>query len=251
LFQDRRTVLDDTLISLTSYGSRINLIYPTLKSLILQSKYRCSIYLHIHKSDEHLIVERLKKYSHFGVKIVLEESDLKQYLKIVPASREHKDKNIITVDDDIIYHKTMVAELRDSLNYLGQKLILGHRGRLLKFSIDGKSVDYANSKLFNVPNSPNENLLLTGVGGVLYPKGSLLDLYKFENSFLEICPTNDDIWLYFFTRKLGWNSCLVESKRRKPFESAAGKVGGLWKVNNLLNKNEQQFVKAIEYFNEI
>ena len=249
LLNFRRNRVDSTIISLTSYSKRLNYLDLTLKSLLIQSRFVIPIYVYLCQEDLENMPKKLKRFEKFGVFFKSYKKNLRQYLKIVPASIEFSEKYIITVDDDIVYHRTMVSELL-ACSGLNQKVVLGHRGRILNYTQDRKSVDYANSKLFNLAGLPTEDLLLTGVGGIMYAPNSLGHLSENQKVFERICPTNDDIWLHYFTRESGYIPMLVPSKRRRPIETSAGKIGGLWKTNNLQNSNQIQFEKAIEYFSK-
>jgi hypothetical protein len=53
------------------------------------------------------------------------------------------------------------------------------------------------------------DLFPTGVGGVLYPPGSLDPEVMNEGAALATCPSADDVWLYWMAKRAGTQWCQV------------------------------------------
>ena len=122
--------------------------------------------------------------------------DIRSYRKLVPALTDFPEAVIVTVDDDVRYHRHM---LRDLLRLHEQlpHAVLAHRAKRMK---PGKP--YRQWKkyrwyhfLFKRIHAGFANIQ-TGVGGVLYPPHSLKAEMMDANLFTSIAPTTDDIWFW-------------------------------------------------------
>ncbi|WP_147707782.1 hypothetical protein [Microvirga massiliensis] len=81
--------------------------------------------------------------------------------------------------------------------------IVCHRAHKISFDKQGCLRPYA--QWLYETREPEESIAIfpTGVGGVLYPPGSLSTEVLDEISFRELCPKADDIWLYWMGRRAG------------------------------------------------
>ena len=122
--------------------------------------------------------------------------NIRSYGKLIPALKDFPDAIIVTVDDDVWYHKNM---LRDLLRLHEQlpNAILAHRAKIIKPEKPYRKwskyrwYDFIFKKIH-----VNPRILQTGVGGVLYPPHSLCEDMLDEKLFTEIAPTTDDIWFW-------------------------------------------------------
>ena len=124
------------------------------------------------------------------------DRDIRSYRKLIPALKDYPDAVIVTVDDDVNYHRYM---LRDLLRLHEQlpNAILAHRAKRMK---PGKPYRKWSkyrwySFLFKRIHSGFKNIQ-TGVGGVLYPPHSLNAEMLDVELFTQIAPTTDDIWFW-------------------------------------------------------
>ena len=102
-------VKENIVVSLTSTTARIKHIFPTLYSLAEQTRKPDLIVLWLSK-DEKFPLRVIAKIKRMGIKVEFKE-DLGPNTKYHYAFGEYKNDLIITVDDDIIYHKEMIQEL--------------------------------------------------------------------------------------------------------------------------------------------
>lgn len=153
------------------------------------------------------------------------DKDIRSYRKLIPALIDFPDAIIVTVDDDVAYHRNM---LRDLLNLHKQypKAILAHRAKLMKpgkayrkwtkyrwysFILKRIHIDFRN--------------IQTGVGGVLYPPHSLKAEMLDIDAFTRIAPTTDDIWF--------WAAAVANNIPVIPVPFGHNKPKGLNKPKNL------------------
>lgn len=124
------------------------------------------------------------------------DRNIRSYRKLIPALVDFPDSVVVTIDDDILYHRNM---LRDLLRWHRRfpRAVLAHRAKKIKPGKPYRSwkkyrwyhflLKRINLGFLNLP---------TGVAGVLYPphclKADMLD----PELFTRIAPTTDDIWFW-------------------------------------------------------
>lgn len=194
------------IVSLTSFPPRIPYIHKTISSLLHQTLKPDMVILWLAKEQflngENDLPEELLKLKQYGLTIKW-CSDLKPYKKLVPALKEYPDDIIITVDDDIYYDRNMVELLYKS--YLKEPdYIHCHRCTKIYYKNAKIKAKGGGKKYYKKPSFANK---LVGVGGVLYPPHSLYKDITNEKLFMELAPTNDDIWF--------WLMAVMNNKRMK------------------------------------
>ncbi len=186
---------ENILVSLTSTRARINHIFLALYSLAGQSCKPDLIVLWL-SQDEAYPEHTIGKIQAMGIEIEYRK-DLGPNTKYHYAFAEYKNDLVITVDDDIIYHKEMIQELYTA-HLENPNLVIARRVHKIRFNSKNQPLQYKDW-LYEYRDSkePSNELLATGVGGVLYPP-AVTKLKCWENTdFLKVCPACDDIWLKF------------------------------------------------------
>ena len=105
----------DIVVSLTSYGVRVNDTLPyTLYSLLCQTRVpnRIIVWLDNDNWNDDTLPPILKKIKEFGVEFRFVE-DIRSYKKLIPALKSFPDNVIITVDDDLYYNPQTLEWLYD------------------------------------------------------------------------------------------------------------------------------------------
>jgi hypothetical protein len=121
--------------------------------------------------------------------------DVGPHTKLVHALEAFPDAAIVTADDDMFYPSDWLATLYASYRQ-SPAHIHCHRAHLMRVDAStGVPVDYMDWDL-GAPGvlGPSQLLFPTGVGGVLYPPGSLAPEVGDVEAFQRLCPTADDIW---------------------------------------------------------
>lgn len=185
------------IISLTSYGRRVssNVVYYTLVSLLRQSIQPSHIVLWLAEDEwnEYLLPKKLLSLRAKGVEFCFCK-DLRSFKKLIPSFQKFSNKNIMTVDDDIIYSKDTVKLVRENaLKYPNDILCFNS---YLPLTHNGIPQQYDTWK--ELQKSCRDLLLFPiGYGGTYYPAGTLNDELLNEGSYLKYCPKADDIWFWF------------------------------------------------------
>ena len=152
--------------------------------------------------------------------------DIRSYRKLIPALKDFPNDIIVTIDDDVRYHKNMLRDLL-ILHKQIPDVIIANRAKKIKLN-----APYRQWKkyrwyhfLFKKLNFSFKNIQ-TGVGGVLYPPNSLNKKMLDSDIFKEIAPTTDDIWF--------WAAAVAKGTYIVPFPFGKyNKPRGLNKPKNL------------------
>ena len=99
-------------------------------------------------------------------------------------------------------------------------------------------------------DAPSHLIMATGVGGVLYFPGCFHSDIEKEELFMELCPTNDDIWFKFMAL-LNGTACAVARRVSRYDEDIVldqAKIGDLGRINVGMNANDVQIQRVVDYY---
>lgn len=248
----------DVAVSLTSFGDRINTVHLTIESLFMQTIKPREIILWLSDKEfaNHSLPMSLLRKQNRGLTIAYCE-DLRSYKKLVPYLKIAKSRNIITVDDDIIYPCDMVENLW--LEHLCHPMdVIFNRGRIIKFDSDNCVVPYhlwENNA--NMTEGTFKNIPI-GVGGVLYPEGSLNQKVTDVQCFKRLAPTADDLWFKAMTllnhrvsRQTSFGKRILSDQdfQRQFVTIEDEQLQKLGTMNIIFDKNDHQWKALDRYFN--
>lgn len=188
------------VVSLTSYPRRFGTLAPTLRSLLLQTVRADATVLWLGEGQAERLPPEVLALRSLGL-TVAETRDLRSFTKIIPALAAHPEAAIVTADDDVHYHATWLEELAGAAG--DPRHISCQRAHRVGLSATGGVAPY---DLWpkNVAGPAEGPLVFpTGVKGVLYPPGSLHEDVARADLFLDLCPTADDLWLWWMHRLAG------------------------------------------------
>ncbi|TXG82630.1 MAG: glycosyltransferase family 2 protein [Sphingomonadales bacterium] len=198
----RHPLKTQLLISLTSYRPRLRTLHLTVRSLLEQTIQPDCILIWLTREDLALL-PRKSEFSHEGVRIEICD-DLRSYKKLVPALMRHPNAVIVTADDDAYYHRFWLSQLVQEYNEGND--ILCHVAYRIHFEPDGGVAPYGEwtkDVQDRMSRQPSTDLLPIGVGGVLYPPGSLSNAATASLLFNRTCPGCDDLWFYAMAKLKG------------------------------------------------
>ena len=247
----------EIVVSMTSFPQAIpfaiNAIRSILKGSVLPDKL--VLYLTFSQFGYAGIPEELKHLSDSSAIFEIRDyaRDIRSYRKLIPALIDFPDAIIVTVDDDVWYHRHM---LRDLLNLHSQlpHAVLAHRAKRIA---PGKPYrkwkkyrwyDFVFKRIHN--DFVN---LQTGVGGVLYPPHSLRKDMLDVELFTKVAPSCDDIWFWAAAVVNGYPTIPVPFGRNKPRGLHKPKELSLKTTNfkNGIDRNATAFNAIIERYPEI
>lgn len=182
---------DKIIVSITSFPKRINKVWMVIETMFNQTHQPDKIVLTLSELQfkDKKIPKKLLEQVERGLEIIWTKDDIRSHKKYFYVMQKYPNSIIITIDDDILYEKSLIKKLTH-FNSIYPNCILCNWGTVKKGN------EYNNwENLLLQYKSPSYNVLQIGVGGVLYPPNSLYkDVFR-KDIFLEICPLADDIWL--------------------------------------------------------
>lgn len=189
----------DYLFALTSFPARIKYVWATIVTLLRQTvpPSRVVLVLAIDEFPDRRLPRRLRALESSGLTIMWIERTLRSYNKFIPVRTVYPNAQILTVDDDILYLPD-VAERLLAASEKHPGTIIGHRGWLPRRSDGANLAPYRTWMRHHAdPSSPNDQVFLTGVGGVLYPPIPAFDALATNSGLaVRLAPTADDVWFW-------------------------------------------------------
>lgn len=238
----------EVIVSLTTYGNKIDQCYLAVESLLHQTLPPNKIILWLDSEkfqDENSIPLSLRKQIKRGLEISLVK-DVRSHTKLVPALKQYPEAIIITIDDDIIYPIDFVERLVRSYQRDPTKIYF-YRGHRMTFKNGNyfSPEPYLNwvkkgakgDSILNVP---------TGVLGVLYPPHCMHPDVTDETKFLKLCPYADDIWFKVMSLLNGVSCEMIPTVHRenKFITLDIDETSSLQSQNVVGRKNDDQ-IKAL------
>ncbi len=184
------------IVSLTTFPARINKVWITIETILRQNLKPDAIFLWLYKGDfvqDNKLPKKLTELEKRGLQIWFCDENLMPHIKYFYTLKNFPNATIITIDDDIFYPPDLIERFFIK-NRLYPNNIICFRARNIK-SIKGIPLPYRS--WFNIRENtlPMNELLPLGVGGVLYPPGSLNDQVFCLELIKKFSLTNDDLWL--------------------------------------------------------
>tara|TARA_R110000751_G_scaffold63421_2_gene130872 strand:+ start:2023 stop:4062 length:2040 start_codon:yes stop_codon:yes gene_type:complete len=199
--------IPNLVVSLTTLPHRISLINLTLESIFNQTYVPEKVVLYItDKIDEKTLSNpKIKTFIERGLTIK-KVPDVGPHTKLLYALKDYPNKNIITLDDDIIYPINTIQALWTQHEKF-DSCIISNWAREISFDSNGVVEGVRSGRLLTPPRlenqieqptkytaSPNILAFPYGTSGVLYPPNSLdNEVYNLE-LIKKLCPKEDDIW---------------------------------------------------------
>lgn len=151
--------------------------------------------------------------------------DIRSYRKLVPALKDFPDDVIVTVDDDVDYHPSMLRRLLE-LHAKYPDDIIAHRAKIILPSKPYLKWPKLRWYDFLIKSDrAGFNVIQTGVAGVLYPPHALKQEMIDPELFTRLAPTADDI--YF------WAAAVANGRRVRPVPFGLNKPRELGKPKSL------------------
>ena len=184
------------IVSLTTYGIRLNTVHICIKSILSQSYRPDKVILYLGNDvDPQMIPKELQKLTKYGLTIVTGCENIKPHKKYYYSMKQYPNDIIVTVDDDVIYEKDTIKKLVEGHEKYPNAIICT-RGVFIQRESDGKLLPYSKWRTVEKPmDEPTMGVLPTGVGGVLYPPKVLCAEVFNVDLIKELCLEADDVWL--------------------------------------------------------
>lgn len=241
------------VISLTTFPGRIQIVHKTIRTILSQSLVKPDI-VELWLAEEQFplkeaeLPQKLLELKKYGL-LISWYDDIRSYKKLVPALRKYKDDIIVTTDDDVYYSNDWLQKLY--MAYENDKSSI-HCHRATKFYMEKSEFEIipGGKEFYSTPSFLNK---LVGVGGVLYPPGSLNDSVLDEDLFMKIAQTNDDIWFWLMAVKEKTKISVVAENEPRPID--VFKSEGTEKLSSINDSGQhlfwEQFYNMIDYYPDV
>ena len=227
----------ELIISLTSYAKRFNTLPLVLHSLQKQTISPDKIELWIEEGDKYLLPEKIYNFKDVSVKFC--ENGLFSYKKIIPSLKENDNRFIATFDDDIIYPVNSLEALILKSKKFPNDIIAN---RIHEIKLKNSLPDTYDKWQKNFKGDNNLSFF-TGAGGVLYPPKCFFKYILNKRDIMELCPSNDDIWLNWMVKLNGKK--IRHSSINEKFTMIRLIKSGLFKKNVKQKFNDVQIKRII------
>ena len=214
---------------MTSYPPAISFVAAAVKSLLAGSVLPDKLVLYVtleEFKDRKLPDELLELEKSSDIFEIRDYGrNIRSYRKLVPALDDFPESIIVTVDDDVVYHKNMLRDLI-TLHEKYPKDIIAHRAK--RISPDKPYKKWKKYRWYHFLSRKIHNdfsNLQTGVAGVLYPPHALKKEMIDPALFMEIAPTADDIWF--------WAAAVANGRKIIPVPFGKNKPKSLGKPREL------------------
>jgi len=217
------------VVSITSYGTRLNSVYLVLESIASGSVLPSQLILWVNDLQVFRApAPPLQRLARRGLEIRLTE-DYGPHKKYYPyvASAASFDHPLVTADDDVFYSRWWLAGLVNAHNQ-DPRVVSCYRAYV---------ISRADNILQPYPawrpcesTVPSLSHFPLGTSGCIYPEPFLRILKHAGDGFRQSCPRGDDIWLHAHALRAGFK---VRQIRERPvtFPSVPGtQCNGLSRV---------------------
>lgn len=184
---------EDVIVSLTTYGERLYSVHLTIESILEQSMKPKKIILWLSEDEfnekDIPIVLQLMEQRGLEIKYC---ANYRSYKKLVPTLKLYPESIIVTVDDDIIYPRTMLENMYRTYKKYPLCTVFNYGKTIVRDN--NRIAPYNNWKCCIRGMKPSMENIGIGCGGILYPPHLLhSDVIK-DEIFMKIAPTTDDLW---------------------------------------------------------
>lgn len=229
------------LVSLTSFPARIKTVSYTIETILNQRVKPDDVILWLAEEQfprkEKELPHRLLRLKEYGLKICWCK-DIRSYKKLIPTLQMYSDKIIVTADDDVYYPPNWMEQLYQSYK-LDKECIHCHRGHPIEIGENGEILSYdVWGKKNAIVGDPTYRVLMTGVGGVLYPPNCFYEDICDEKLFKTLAPDADDFWFWTMALLKG-SKIKVVSNNINDFEGVfSPSTFSLWGGNSMGNNDK-------------
>ncbi|MGM9741327.1 MAG: glycosyltransferase [Candidatus Cryptobacteroides sp.] len=215
-----KTEHPQVVVSMTSFPQAIPYAVKAVQSILDGSVLpdKLILYLTFSQFGEAGIPEELTRLA--GSNPVFEirnyDIDIRSYRKLIPALADFPDAVIVTVDDDVHYHRNMLRDLLKMYS-IDPHAVWAHRVKRIK-----PGTPYRKWRKYRWYHFCFKRFyrsfanLQTGVGGVLYPPHSLREDMLDVELFTKTAPSTDDIWFWAAAVRNGYPVIPVPFGHNKP-----------------------------------
>jgi hypothetical protein len=233
----RGPVVEDTVVSLTTYGPRLDAVDATLFSILRGSIRPAKLVLVINEDLPPAVARRLQPFKKHGLE-VLRSENLGPHKKYHPVVARGLPANVslVTADDDIFYARHWLRDLRNQHLAHPGDVICGWAKRI---AMQGDAIapyhDWADVDGMHAAT----HHFAIGCAGTLYPPTMVAALKAAGMGFMQCCPRADDVWLHATAVRTGHQIRQVTPHFIHPVHLPGTQESALKVTNHLPDGNDK------------
>ncbi|MEG3174735.1 hypothetical protein U1872_00720 [Sphingomonas sp. RB3P16] len=235
----------ELIVTLTSYPGRFATLAATIKSLLDQQILPDRTVLWLGHDDVAKLPEDVLELASHGLEIRGCE-DIRSFTKLIPAMTEWPGATLVTADDDVYYPPNWLGGLVEA-HRADPDNIIAWRAHVARADPEGRLARYVDWEFATSRthvDEPFAALFPTGVGGVLYPSGSLHPDVFDQDAFTTLCPRNDDVWFYWMAKRAGTRHSRVDGWIDLIEWPSSQQIG--LRVDNVEGDGNDRQIRAVE-----
>jgi len=199
----KATTLDSFIVSLTTFPKRIDKVWITIESILRQTHRPGKVILWLSEDEfpngKKGLPGKLLNLEKKGLHIRFCKENLMPHKKYYYTLKEFPDKNIIVVDDDVIYPPDLLRNFYKAYKEFPDA-VCAPICREINVK-NGNVLPYKQWNYIRESRVPAYNILNIGVGGCHFPPNSLsAEVFNIE-IIKEKALTADDLWLKIMSVK--------------------------------------------------
>jgi hypothetical protein len=199
-------------VNLTTTYQRLKLCKITLVSLLMQTRLPDRIVVWVSKepylrdegiANDDLVNQLVKSLPGINSEIISVRwvKNTGPYRKLIPMLREAAPEDIIvTADDDIFYGENWLKNLVEAYDATSNTLVAA-RVRKIKTNFYGVNKSYLYWKIITKPTTVYDDFVVTFGGGVALNRNMFREEDIFNEEYLRLAPTADDLWFSKLVRQ--------------------------------------------------
>ena len=236
----RHTLPGQLVVSLTSHPPRFRWLAVCLRRLLSQDVRPDAVVLWLARGDAAHLPSNVTELQKHGLTI-RECADVKSYNKLIPALEAYPDAFIVTVDDDMLYSRGLLRRFVEEYNRPDEILCQYAR----RIALSGNRIAPYDDWLPIEGSATGPDVFPEGIGGVMYPPGTLTPEVSNAEAFMRLCPHADDVWFFWWARP---------EVRRRAIDADKGVlmpsrgIASLWRGVNRAGGNDRQVAAVIEAY---
>ncbi len=200
---DERYDGEEVIVSLTSFGKRINEVYLAIESIMQGTlkPNRIILWLAENEFGGKALPQTLQRQQKRGLQIEFCE-DIRSYKKIVPTMVKYPDACVVTIDDDAMYEFDLLENLIQAHHDHPDDICAC---RVHRIALDDRKRprSYLQWDLLVYPEEKSNLHFLTSGGGTLFPPHCFVEEFFNRDAYLSLCPYADDVWINAMIWKSG------------------------------------------------
>lgn len=234
--------MESLIVSMASYPPRISSVAISLVSLFEQSLKPDKILLWLYRGEFpgglDGLPRELVELQNDVFQIMWTDINLKPHNKYFWTLQAHPDAMVVTVDDDLVYHPSM---LEDLVNYHREYpgAIIANRTHMMTFSEDGSLAPYGDWLMEQdvVVGRPSLALFATNGAGALFPPHVAFAQSLDADEIVCKSLFADDLWLKALELQMGMP--VVATGRSDLHYVPDTQACGLWSTVNEQGGNDK------------